>query len=102
MNPPQIEADAHARAFIADNGGNVYVWCDASGLEYTTLTPPDNPPRWTTIRGDGFTLHVDTTIGTPYQSQFVFHHLPHRHVTAIYNGDIGSLSAAGFPYFPPA
>jgi hypothetical protein len=82
----KIDATERAREFIAEQGGNVYVWSDEIGFDHASTERPDAPVEFTAMEADGFTFHQDATITSPDWWNVEFHHLPHRHVTATWDG----------------
>jgi hypothetical protein len=89
----EIEATDRAKEFIAEQGGNVYVWSDDDGFDHASTEPPDAKIEFETVEADGFTFHQDTTIEEPDWWKLEFHHLPRAHVTATWDG--GNLRAPG-------
>jgi hypothetical protein len=82
----KIEASERAKEFIAEHGGNVYVWSDDSGFDHASTERPDAEIDFTAIEADGFTFHQDATITAPDWWKVEFHHLPREHVTATWDG----------------
>jgi hypothetical protein len=89
----KIEASDGAKEFIAEHGGNVYVWSDDTGFDHASTEPPTSGIEFVTVEADGFTFHQDATIGSPDWWQIEFHHLPRKHVTATWDG--GHFGAPG-------
>ena len=84
---PRILADDDVREFIAEHGGNVYVWADEAGLKHVHLSPPDDPIEFESFDGDGFMLHQDVQIQAPSEEwKLVLRHLPLKHVDALWDG----------------
>jgi hypothetical protein len=84
---PRIVADDEVRAFIAEHGGNVYVWADDAGLKHVHLEPPEHPVEFESFDGDGFTLHQDLGIAEPPDEwELVLRHFPRKHVDALWGG----------------
>jgi hypothetical protein len=82
----KIEATPRAKEFIVENGGSVCVWSDDSGFDHASTEPPDSPMDFVPFEADGFTFHQDARIGSPDWWRVEFHHLPHGHVTATWDG----------------
>ncbi|MFZ1880978.1 MAG: hypothetical protein WAU41_12505 [Gaiellaceae bacterium] len=82
----KIDATDRAKEFIAENGGNVYVWSDESGFDHAATEPPETPIEFVSTPADGFTFHQDATIESPDWWKIEFHHLPQPHVTATWDG----------------
>ena len=89
----KIEVSTKAKEFIANTGGNVYVWSDDAGLDHASTERPKSEIEFVPIEADGFTFHQDTRIGSPDWWKIEFHHLPHEHVTATWDG--GQFGAPG-------
>ena len=82
----KIEATEHALEFIAEHGRKLYVWVDEADFGHASPTPPGDEIDWVEYPEDGFTLYQDSSIGAPDWWRIEFHHLPRRHVTAIWDG----------------
>jgi hypothetical protein len=83
----KILAEDDVRAFIAEHGGNVYVWADDAGLKHVHLDPPQHEVDFTSFDADGFTLHQDAGIQAPSDEwKLVLRHIPHKHVDALWDG----------------
>lgn len=82
----KIDATERAKEFIAEQGGNLYVWSDDVGLDHASTERPDGPTKFVVTEADGFTFHQDATITSPDWWNVEFHHLPHPHVTATWDG----------------
>jgi hypothetical protein len=83
----RILAEDDVRAFIAEHGGNVYVWADDAGLKHVHLSPPEHPVEFESFDGDGLTLHQDVRIAAPSDEwKLVLRHIPHKHVDALWDG----------------
>ena len=81
----KIEASERAKEFIVEHGGNIYVWSDDVGFDHASTKRPDEID-FTAFEADGFTFHQDTTIDEPDWWKVEFHHFPHEHVTATWDG----------------
>jgi hypothetical protein len=82
----KVDASHKAKEFIAERGGNLYVWSDESGFDHTSTERPGPEIEFDSIEADGFTFHQDTTIQSPDWWSLEFHYLPLRHVTATWDG----------------
>ena len=83
----RIIADEDVRAFVAEHGGNVYVWADDAGLKHVHLEPPGHPVDFESFDAGGFTLHQDVSIAAPSDEwKLVLRHIPHKHVDALWDG----------------
>jgi hypothetical protein len=82
----EIEATADAVEFITEHGGNLYVWADEVGLEHASPKQPGGDHEFTEYPAEGFTFHLDTSVGEPDWWKIEFHHFPHKHVTALWDG----------------
>jgi type IV secretory pathway protease TraF len=52
-----VVAEPEAVSFIAQRGGRLYVYADASGLKHVKTEPPDDSAiRFKQIEADGFLL----------------------------------------------
>jgi hypothetical protein len=81
-----IDATDRAKEFIAENGGNVYVWSDETGFDHASTEQPDGAIEFMSTPADGFTFHQDATIESPDWWKIEFHHLPQAHLTATWDG----------------
>jgi hypothetical protein len=81
-----IDATDRAKEFIAENGGNVYVWSDETGFDHASTEQPDGAIEFVSTPADGFTFHQDATIESPDWWKIEFHHLPQAHLTATWDG----------------
>jgi len=88
----KIEATDDARAFIEEHGGKVYVWAGSDEISHAAPNPPDEPVEFEHVHADGFDFFQDVTIGEPDFWKLEFHHLPHAHITATWDGGIYSSS----------
>jgi len=96
-----IVADPQAVSFIADNGGRLYVYADASDLKHVKTAPPaDAAIRFKQIEADGFTLYVEDDMVEPQTWTVVFHHLPWPHVDVLWEGRQPGLSGNSMAPFP--
>jgi hypothetical protein len=84
----RIEASEQVVDFVVEHGGKLYVWADDAEFGHASPHPPDSSIEWAEHPADGFTLFQDTSIGEPDWWKLEFHHLPHRHVTAIWDGGL--------------
>jgi hypothetical protein len=83
-----VEAEPEAVAFVVEHGRRLYVWADGSGLKHVRTTPPDDSATsFEEVSAKGFRLFVATDIQKPKTWNVVFHHLPHRHVDVLWDGD---------------
>jgi hypothetical protein len=82
----EIDATDRAKEFIAENGGNVYVWSDETGFDHASTEQPDGAIEFMSTPADGFTFHQDATIESPDWWKIEFHHLPQAHLTATWDG----------------
>jgi hypothetical protein len=89
----KIEATERAKEFIAENGGNVYVWSDEAGFDHASIDRPEGSIEFASTGADGFTFHQDASIVAPDWWKIEFHHLPRPHVTATWDG--GQFGAPG-------
>jgi hypothetical protein len=81
-----VSADEHARAFIEEHGGKVYVWASDAGLEHVATTCPTGAIEFRSIDANGFTLHADTSIEQPAEWTVVLRHVPHKHIEVLWDG----------------
>jgi hypothetical protein len=57
--------------------------------------PPHHEVHWTELHGSGIVLFVDPEIDPPSSWVIVLRHLPHRHVDALWDGEVPSLPGIG-------
>jgi hypothetical protein len=82
-----VVADPEAVSFIAEHGGSLYVYADASGLKHVkTRAPDDLSIRFDQIEADGFLMYVEDDIQHPETWNVKFHHAPYRHVDVLWDG----------------
>jgi hypothetical protein len=60
-------------------------WCD-------TVLRAGGCAAWTTLHADGILFCVDATIDPPDKWVVVLHHLPYRHVDALWNGEVPGVA----------
>ena len=84
----RIDATERAKEFIAENGGAVYVWSDETGFDHASTKRPDSEIEFVPTEADGFTFYQDARIQSPDWWTLEFHHLPHHHVTATWDGGV--------------
>lgn len=82
----RIDATERAKEFIVEHGGHVYVWSDDTGFDHASTEPPSSEVEFVSIEADGFTFHQEVGIVSPDWWNIEFHHLPHEHVTATWDG----------------
>jgi hypothetical protein len=81
-----VVAEPDVREYVLEHGGNVYVWANDIGLKHVSLSPPDEPMEFTSIDGDGFTLHQADSIQTPTTEwKLVLRHFPLKHLDALWD-----------------
>ena len=88
-----MEIHPDAAEVIREKGGNVYVWADSAGVKHVHPHPPHHEVEWMTLHADGIDFYVDKSIDPPPKWVVVLHHLPYRHVDALWNGEV-----PGMPY----
>jgi hypothetical protein len=72
-----VVADPEAVSFIAEHGGSLYVFADASGLKHVKTEPPDDPSiRFEQVEAEGLLMYVEDDIEHPDTWNVKFHHLP--------------------------
>jgi hypothetical protein len=88
-----VVAEPEAVSFIAERGGRLYVYADASSLKHVKTEPPsDSAIRFKQIEADGFVLYVEDDIAEPEVWNVKFHHLPWPHVDVLWDGHQPGLS----------
>lgn len=88
-----VVADPEAVTFIAERGGRLYVYADASGLKHVKTEAPNDPSiRFEQIDADGFLMYVEDDIEHPETWSVKFHHLPYHHVDVLWDGHQPGLS----------
>ena len=91
----KIKASEKAIEFIVEHGGKLYIWADESEFGHASPRPPDAQIDWIEYPEEGFTLFQDSSIGETDWWEIEYHHLPYRHLTAIWDG--GRFGAVGPP-----
>lgn len=79
-----------AAALIREKGGRVYVWIDGAGMKHVHPHPPHHIVAWNELPGSDVDLFVDPEIEPPPKWVIVLHHLPYRHIDALWNGEVPS------------
>ncbi|MDQ1382157.1 MAG: hypothetical protein QOJ71_2876 [Actinomycetota bacterium] len=93
---PSIEIHPGAVELIRDQGGCLYIWIDGAGMKHVRHQPPSRTEKdWFEFEVEGVRLFVDEAIDPPQKWVVVIHHLPWRHVDALYNGDIPGAGSVG-------
>jgi hypothetical protein len=59
---------------------------DDDGIGHAAPKPPPNVTQFVDEQAEGFVLHQAADIQTPDWWKIEFHHLPHEHVTATWDG----------------
>jgi hypothetical protein len=85
LQQPEVVVQPEAAAFIRDNGGRVFVWADASGLEHVRFHRPAGAIAWNEIHADGVMLLVDPSIMRPKVWTIVFRRFPYRRIEVLYD-----------------
>lgn len=93
----QIKASSRARDFIIERGAKIYVWSEHE-LSHAATEPPNASIEFLSFPADGFTFYQDATIGSPDWWKLEFHHLPHEHVTATWDGGMFGGGGEPVPY----
>jgi hypothetical protein len=83
---PVVVADPDAVEFVAEHGGEVFVWADDAGLKHVRVERPDNDVSFRSVPASDLSLFVDREIDPPLEWKLVLRHFPHRHVDALYDG----------------
>jgi hypothetical protein len=91
-----VDADQHAREFIREHGGCLYIWESEAGIEHET-TKPRHGIDFKEIEADGFTLYVDPAIEMPQRWKLDFHRFPNPRVRALWNGGVWSPNGSRMP-----
>jgi hypothetical protein len=86
---PSIEVHPDAAELIREKGGSVYVWADGAGMKHVHPHPPEHAVAWDNFQVAGISVFIDRTIDPPGKWVVVLHHLPFRHVDALWNGRVG-------------
>lgn len=82
-----VVADPEAVSFIAEHGGQLYVYADAAGLKHVkTQRPHDGSLQFEEIEADGFLMYVEADLDHPDVWNVKFHHLPCHHVDVLWDG----------------
>jgi hypothetical protein len=61
-----FQIGAKTDAALQARGGNLYITSDSAGLPRARTAPPERGIPLTTISGDGWFVHVESTIGPAY------------------------------------
>jgi hypothetical protein len=98
MADVRIIAGEDVREFVAEHGGNVFVWADHAGLKHVAVHPPDHPVEFETFEADGLTLHQDVGIADPTTEwKLVLRHVPYKHVDALWDAWEPGIDEPGVP-----
>lgn len=82
-----VLADPEAVAFIAERGGQLYVYADAAGLKHVKTEAPDNPSlHFEQVNADGFVMFVEDDLLQPETWHVKFRHVPYHHVDVLWDG----------------
>lgn len=87
---PQLEIHPDAAELIREKGGTLYLGADGAGMEHVHFHPPHgrgDVDTWTELTADGIRVLVDPGIEPPDVWLIVLHHLPYRHLQALWNGE---------------
>src|SRR3954469_8377078 len=84
----KIDASPSAIEHIAERGGRLFVWRDASGLLHADTTPPDAPITFTSVPADSFELLQDERIPEPLLWRIVREGVRPRRVRAHWNSRV--------------
>ena len=83
-----VDADPEAVRFIAEHGGRLYVYADSAGMKHVKTKRPRNASlSFEQIEAEGFLMYVADDLAKPDTWNVKFHHLPHRHVDVLWDGD---------------
>jgi hypothetical protein len=94
-----VVADPEAVSFIAEHGGSLFVYADASGLKHVKTEAPDDPSiRFDRIEADGFLMYVEDDIEHPETWNVKFHYVPYPHVDVLW--DSHQPGPGFYPSFP--
>ena len=92
---PKIEVHPDAAELIREKGGSVYVWADSAGMKHVHPHAPGHTIAWDNFQAEGVSIFIDRTIDTPGKWVIVLHHLPFRHVDALWDGKVGMTPVIG-------
>jgi len=81
----RIEMNEKTVAVLRARGGNLYVWTDGAGMPRARTAPPPEPISFATTPGDGWSVHIDSTIAPPPRWVIHWTRLPWPHFRALYN-----------------
>jgi hypothetical protein len=73
---------------ILEKGGKLYIWIDGAGMKHVHPHPPGHEVAWSELSGSGIEVFVDPGIDPPPTWVIVLHHVPYRHVDALWDGDV--------------
>ena len=86
---PSLEIHPDAAALVREKGGCVYISVDGAGMEHVHLHPPHSHKQgvdWQELDADGVHVFVDPGIESPSKWVLVLHHVPYRHIQALWDG----------------
>jgi hypothetical protein len=95
---PELLIHPDAVDLIREKGGTVYLGADGAGMEHIHFRPPhgrDDVGGWTELEADGVRVFVDPGIEPPDRWVIILHHLPYRHLQALWNGEELETTWAG-------
>ena len=98
---PALVIHPDAADLIREKGGVLYVCADGAGMEHVHFHPPhwrSDVIDWPELDGDGVRVFVDPRIDPPEKWLVVLHHVPYRHVQALWNGETLETGPTGGIY----
>jgi hypothetical protein len=82
-----VVADPEAVSYIAERGGRLYVYADASGLKHVKTDPPNDPAiRFKQVEAVSFLVYIADDIQEPESWSVKFHRLPYHRVDVLWDG----------------
>lgn len=94
---PQLVIHPDAAELIREKGGAVYVSVDGAGMEHVHFQPPHgrDDTTWNELDAEGIRVFVDPGIEPPDKWLVILHHIPYRHVQALWNGEMLTTGRSG-------
>jgi hypothetical protein len=71
------------------------VWIDGAGMKHVHPHPPHHAVSWSELHAGKVGLFVDASIQPPPKWVIILHHLPYRHIDALWNGEVPRTPLSG-------
>jgi len=95
---PKLVIHPAAAQLIREKGGTLYISVDGAGMEHVHFHPPhwrSDAMTWNELDADGIRVFVDPGIASPDKWLVILHHIPYRHVQALWNGEMLTTGRSG-------